>query len=323
MLTDSLIVFEIYTNLLFWHVNYRSEIDGLRALAVSLVVLYHYELLWLTGGYIGVDVFFVISGYLITKQLLGDFKSNTFNLLKFYQRRIARLFPALIFVQIIVGIFAWLTYLPGDLAGFGFESISASFSIANIYYYLKTGYFDVSSLEKLLLHTWSLSVEEQFYFIFPIAFYFSLRYLKYLHVLFLFAILLFASLLLSIYFLSSLKEAVFYLLPFRAWEILLGSLIALLGISERKNPVSWVASMSVFVGIAMIVLPAFLYDESTPFPGLSALAPCFGTAIILFYGSSIQGTLLHKTLCFNVVTYLGRISYSVYLWHWPLLVLLN
>jgi peptidoglycan/LPS O-acetylase OafA/YrhL len=298
---------------------YRPDIDGLRAFAVVPVILFHAQLTC-PGGFIGVDVFFVISGYLITSIIERHLKLNRFSVIEFYHRRIRRIFPAM-FVMIFVSFIAAFLFLtPVELKDFGRSLIAVSAFSANILFYRRSGYFDQSSEFNPLLHMWTLSVEEQFYILWPLLLSaFSAAAVSKWKIPGILCIIL-GSLLLSEYWVNNNPNAAFYLLPSRAWELALGAALAVLpslNILSRAPHIA--AEAASLVGLFMLGAAITVYDAVTPFPGYAALLPCTGAALIIAAGerrSSVGG----RMLSLRPLIWTGRISYSLYLWHWPILV---
>ncbi|PXA98275.1 acyltransferase, partial [Nostoc sp. 3335mG] len=258
--------------------QYRSDIDGLRAVAVGGVVLFH-ALPWsLTGGFIGVDVFFVLSGYLITAIIRGEAERGEFSIAKFYERRFRRIMPALLAVVIATTIASVVILPPTELRAYGKSLLGVAGFASNFVFWLDSGYFDASSAEKPLLHTWSLAVEEQFYILWPIiaaALVGTGR--KRALPIFVWATVI-MSLALAAYMVRADPSQAFYLLPSRAWELGLGALLAVRGLPAiRSNAVREALAVA---GILLIVVPMALYTEETPFPGLAAVPPCLGTFLI-------------------------------------------
>ncbi|MEI7732725.1 MAG: acyltransferase [Verrucomicrobiota bacterium] len=306
--------------------RYRPEVDGLRAIAVLAVVLFHSGL-GLPGGYIGVDVFFVISGYLITSLIINDLQQGKFTLANFWERRARRIIPALVTVVLATLIAGWFLLLPKDYVALGKSAACQSVFGANIHFWLTPvgGYFTAGTADEMpLLHTWSLAVEEQFYMIVPLTlaaiFRFpGLRTRRMLLAIFSTGIL--ASFLVSVYGVAHHRSAAFYLLPTRAWELLLGSALAIF-------PSSWIIrhrltrESASYLGLAGILFACFFYTDTTPFPGLAALPPCLGTALIVWSNNRLAGdsppTSLGRFLATRAVVFVGLISYSLYLWHWPI-----
>lgn len=304
--------------------KYRPEIDGLRAIAVLAVVLFHSGF-GFPGGFIGVDVFFVISGYLITSLIWKDLEAGKFTFKSFWERRARRILPALIVMTVAVLIAGWFLMFPNDLEALGKATIAQAVFAANIYYWKGTGYFQGAAEEKPLLHTWSLATEEQFYLLVPflLAGLFSFVALRGRQVLLiLLGIAFSASLALSIYGIEVASSATFYLLPTRAWEMLLGSLIAFLPQIQRTKRNSVLMDLVGFAGLLLVIVTCFVYSSTTPFPGLTAMVPTLGTAAIIWASrtdSKDRPTKLGAFLSVRPLVFLGLISYSWYLWHWPIL----
>lgn len=291
---------------------YRREIDGLRAVAVIPVILFHADLGLFSGGYLGVDIFFVISGYLITGILHTDIEQGQFSLARFYERRARRLLPALFLVLLCCLPFAWLWMLPGELKDFSQSLIATVVMASNVLLWRQGGYFAGPADTKPLLHTWSLAVEEQFYLFFPL-FLLLTRRLGRRHLFWTVATLAAASLAASEWAWRHEPYANFYLAPTRAWELLAGCLCAL-WLADREPRASNALSL---LGLAMIAIPMVSYDRTTPVPSVFALVPVLGTVLLILFGSarSWGGRLLGM----RGFVGLGLISYSAYLWHQPLL----
>lgn len=296
--------------------TYRSDIDGLRAVAVVPVVLFHAGFSTFSGGYVGVDVFYVISGYLITSIICEEIERDRFTIVGFYERRIRRIFPALFAVVIAASILATILFLPGDFKDFGQSALSTVFFASNILFWLKSGYFDGSSWIKPLLHTWSLAVEEQFYIFYPLYLVAIQRFFNRKFIPWTIAVLV-VSLCLSVYALPRWPSATFYLAPARAWELSIGSLLALRAFPPIPND-RWRDALSL-LGLAAIAWAVFTFSAATPFPGLHALFPCIGAGLIIYAGQS-HSSLVGRVLSVRALVFTGLISYSLYLWHWPLLV---
>ena len=296
--------------------QYRPAIDGLRAVAVLGVFIFHLKPQFLPGGFVGVDVFFVISGYLITSILLREYEHKSFSLWKFYQRRIARLFPAFYTVALATIITAFFIYSAQDLASCGIALVSAALSVANLKFILQGNYFTISPDAQPFLHCWSLSVEEQFYVIFPtILLFLYVKTNRYKTAILggLCAVSLIACVVLTY------RNPVwaFYLLPTRAWELMAGSILADLGKRphfKNGNKGMW-ASLSL-AGLALVVVSLFAVNEGTTFPGYRAIFPVLGTVCILGTKESTGGWA-EKLLSAGPLVFIGRMSYSLYLWHWP------
>ena len=296
--------------------KYRSEIDGLRALAVLPVILFHAGFDWFSGGFVGVDVFFVISGYLITTIIISEMVERKFSIVNFYERRARRILPALFFVIAACLPFAWLWLTPTDLKDFGQSLVAVSTFSSNILFWLESGYFNTAAELKPLLHTWSLAVEEQYYILFPIFLTLTWR-LGIKWVLILLSIIFFISLGFAQWGAYNKPFATFYLLPTRGWELLVGAFAAfyLKYNSHLKSQIlNQVLSL---IGFCMIVYSIIAFDETTPFPSLHALIPTIGTGLLIF--CAVPKTFIHKLLSLKFIVGIGLISYSAYLWHQPLL----
>ena len=291
--------------------QYRPEIDGLRAIAVLPVVLFHAGFQWFQGGYVGVDVFFVISGYLITTLLIEDLKAGRFSIADFYERRAKRILPALFFVAIVCIPFAIAWMVPEDLIGFGKSLVAVGTFSSNIFFWQESDYFSPVSEAMPLLHTWSLAVEEQYYVLFPLILAAFWRFGPRRLFLGILAASL-ASLAVSEWSLAHAPEANFYLPHTRAWELFTGSLLALYihhNGTQRSNLFS-------ILGLTAVLVSVFIYDGETPFPGIYALLPVVGTALIILYAAT--GTWVARLLSLRGFVFMGLISYSFYLWHQPL-----
>ncbi len=290
--------------------KYRPEIDGLRALAVIPVILFHAGIELTSGGYIGVDVFFVISGYLITSIIISEIDKNNFSLSNFYIRRAKRILPALFFFLFLSSIVAFFILPPHLLKDFGQSLFANSIFLANIFFYIETEYFNDFSETAMLLHTWSLSVEEQYYLFFPLILMFFYRF-KFLLIL---AITIF-SLILSEQFISSNAPFSFYMLPTRFWELGVGSLISLLFNKFSFNPKNkLINELFPLLGLILIIIPIFIFDKFTEFPGFNALIPVSGTALIIIFSST--NNTVGKILSNPYLVRIGLISYSLYLSHY-------
>ncbi len=291
--------------------GYRADIDGLRAIAVMLVVLYHGELLGISGGFVGVDIFFVISGFLITRQLLAAPQ----DLLGFYERRARRLLPSLFAMLAVVTPVAWYVLLPHELESFGRSLVATVGFVSNLHFWAETGYFQGPAEAKPLLHTWSLAIEEQFYLLFPALLLLLKRTgTRRLLPWFLGAAAL--SLALSVWALERHPSANFYLAPTRAWELLLGSALAILPASRAPARIAIPCTITALMVIAACAL---LYTRGTPFPGSYALPPCLAAALLIRYAPLAPP--VRRGLSWSPLVMLGLVSYALYLWHWPVLVL--
>jgi len=298
-------------------VNYRLDINGLRAWAVLAVVLYHFKVFGVEGGFVGVDIFFVISGYLMTAIIIKGLQEKRFSLVKFYMARIRRIVPVLIVVISTMLTLGWFWLNDSDYGNLAKESIYSLGFIANIGYWRSSGYFDSISLEKWLLHTWSLGVEAQFYLLFPLLMIVLWRFFpKFKVITFVLILVLFISLLLGMYFTIWKPNAAFYLLPMRGWELLAGGVVYLIASNNSLSdnfikPVFWTGIVLIFGSIIFI-------NSEDAWPGYLAVLPVLGTSLVI-YANYSNVSLLEN----GFIQWIGERSYSLYLWHWPLLVLLN
>lgn len=296
--------------------DYRREIDGLRALAVVPVILFHAGLEAFSGGFVGVDVFFVISGYLITSIVLDEQRAGRFSLSRFYERRARRILPALFIVIFASLPLACLWLLPNDLMGFARSLLAVATFSSNLLFWSESGYFDAAAEGKPLLHTWSLAVEEQFYVLLPLFLMAALRWRTQRVVLALGGMAM-VSFAISQWGAHGAPSASFFLLPARAWELLLGALVAFCFQTGFKPPDSrWLCNIGALCGVFMIVASVATLDASTPFPGLYALLPTVGTVLIIVFAH--QGTWIGRVLGARWLVGIGLVSYSAYLWHQPL-----
>lgn len=309
--------------------HYRRDVDGLRGLAILCVVLFH-ATGSLEGGFIGVDVFFVISGYLITGILLREVKTGKLSLAAFWERRVRRIMPAsLVMAAVTLGL-GLVILLPNDLQGLGKSLVAHVLTVSNFYFWKDSGYFDGASEEKPLLHTWSLAVEEQFYILYPLLFVILGRLMTSrgksadpARVLLPgFSIAAVAGLLLSVWMVHKEAQMAFYLLPSRFWELLLGGILACFPDKWLRTSGPW-SRVGAVVGLALIIGSAVQLRETMPFPGWLALPPCLGGALLIWALAPDQpGTRsfwVRRVLESRVLVGLGLISFSLYLWHWPLL----
>lgn len=296
--------------------KYRREIDGLRAIAVLPVIFFHAGFSAFAGGFVGVDIFFVISGYLITTIIINEIEEKRYSTVQFYERRARRILPALFFVMFLTVPLAWLWLLPHEMRDFAQSLIGVTTFSSNILFWKETGYFETSAETKPLLHTWSLAVEEQFYILFPplLAAVWKLggRW---------------AAITISALFCVSLgvaeigsakaPAAAFYLLPARIWELLIGTFAAI-AIRNRSAsiPQKSTAEIGSMIGMTLIAGSIFLFDKSTPFPSAYALLPTVGALLVILFTN--PNTLVGKILGHRVLVGIGLISYSAYLWHQPI-----
>jgi len=291
--------------------KYRREIDGLRAVAVLPVILFHAGFSIFSGGYVGVDVLFVISGYLITSILISELEQGTFSIARFYERRARRILPALFFVMLACLPFAYTWMLPSQLKEFAQALMAVVFFSSNILFWSESGYFAAAAELKPLLHTWSLAVEEQYYLIFPIFLLLVWRFGRN-KVFWSVVVIAAISLLLAEWGWRNAPAANFYLALTRAWELLAGSICAFLTVGRTLKSNNVLSA----IGLAAIVFAIFAFDETTPFPSVYALVPVVGTALIILFGR--QETWVAQLLSMRAFVGIGLISYSAYLWHQPL-----
>ena len=312
--------------------TYRRDIDGLRALAIASVVLYHAVPQWLPGGFVGVDIFFVISGYLITGIVLKGQSEGTFSLSEFYSRRAKRIFPALIVVLVFCLVAGWLVLLPAEYQSLGKHVAAGAAYVSNHLSLAESGYFDVAAELKPLLHLWSLGIEEQFYLLWPLLLIVAYRFN--LNPLTLVAVLFTVSFSLNVGNIDHRPVRVFYLAITRSWELLIGAMLAYANLFARNrfdalvknillrdpaqkpgDAVNWLA----WTGLCLVMLAMFGLNQRMPFPGWWALFPTLGTACLIAAGeeSSVNRRIFGSKLAVRI----GLISYPLYLWHWPLLSL--
>lgn len=300
--------------------KYRRDIDGLRAVAVLPVVFYHAHVPPFSGGFVGVDVFFVISGFLITQIISGEIDDGRFSIVNFYERRVRRIIPSLFTVLIACTITFALVFMPQDLEAYA-RSLMATLAFAsNILFSTEAGYFAAPSVTKPLLHTWSLAVEEQFYIFFPIFLVLLARFWprSRRHRPYIILAVLAVSFAMNAYFIYHRPEQTFFWTPMRAWELMLGSALALLPGNVRIS--RQVCEVIAGIGLICLAWPIFAFSEDTLFPGFNAVYPCVGTALLILANKDAP-TLVGKALGVQPLVYCGLISYSLYLWHWPIIVL--
>lgn len=295
---------------------YRREIDGLRAVAVLPVILFHAGIAPFGGGFVGVDVFFVISGYLITSIIVTERQADCFSLVDFYERRARRILPALFVVMAACVPFAWLWLVPNDLRDFARSLAAVATFSSNFLFHREAGYFGTAAELKPLLHTWSLAVEEQYYLLFPLLV-LAVWPRGRRWVAATIATLALVSLALAQWALDRHASAAFFLLPSRLWELGLGALVALyLMRTPRGEPSAVLSETASAVGLALIAVAVFGYDAETPFPGVAALVPTAGAAMVILFAT--PGTMAGRLLGGRVLVGVGLLSYSAYLWHQPL-----
>ncbi|KQM19788.1 hypothetical protein ASE73_17410 [Sphingomonas sp. Leaf24] len=299
-------------------IKYRPDIDGLRTIAVGGVVLFHAFPWLLSGGFVGVDVFFVLSGYLITSIIFGEAQRGDFSIARFYERRFRRILPALVLVALATTVAAIVILSPSELDDYGKSLFGVATFTANFVFWWDTGYFASEALDRPLLHTWSLAVEEQFYILWPLIVPMLARRKSARPLRAFVVATVIVSLLLSIVGLQLYPEATFYMLPTRAWELGLGAMLAVRAIPAIRT--AMVRETAAILGLLLILVPMVMYSEAMPFPGLAALPPCLGAVLIIHAGDK-SSTLAGRALSVGPVLYVGLISYSLYLWHWPWLVL--
>jgi peptidoglycan/LPS O-acetylase OafA/YrhL len=299
------------------NITYRPDIDGLRAIAILLVIIFHAFPKFLRGGFIGVDIFFVISGYLITSIIIKDQSNDNFNLLHFYKRRIKRIFPSLIIVLIFCIVAGWFVLLSNEYELLGKHIFASSIYISNFILQSEAGYFDTDSELKPLLHLWSLAIEEQFYLIFPLFLILGKRF--YINSIYIILICLVFSFLANVTQINDKPTEVFYFPIFRSWELLVGSLIAYLSFhsvakeqSEKfKNQLSWIGF------ILILIAWIFFNSKSMQFPSWWAIMPTVGASCLIYPGE--KSWFNRKILSSKFLIFIGLISYPLYLWHWVFL----
>ncbi len=289
-----------------------QNIQGLRAISVIAVIFFHYEINYFTGGYLGVDIFFVISGYLMS--LILDVKIDKENILNFYIKRIKRILPALVFIILFCLILGFFLLGTASYERLGKSSIFSALFLSNFFFWREWGYFDLSSLNKPLLHTWSLSVEMQFYFVFPIILFILKNLFKKIDIVFKLIFLFVISILVTEIFVESKKIATFYLMPFRLSEFLIGAI----GYHFEKKYNNRIDNIYIFlVSLILILFCFYFFNKNTNFPGFNSILPCL-LAIVLILNKN--NNLTNKILKNNLFIFLGNISYSLYLVHWPIYV---
>lgn len=294
--------------------NYRSELDGIRAVAVIPMVLFHAGVQQFSGGYIGVDIFFVVSGFLITSIFLAEKAAGKFSMVGFYERRARRILPALFLVVTVTMLFAWLWMTPAQLKNLAGSALSVVLYVSNLFFWQQGDYFGLASEQMPLLHTWSLAVEEQFYVIFPVFMVLIWRLGNRASAMVVATIAL-LSFVLAEWGSREFPSAAYYLTPTRAWELLAGVLAAYYLARNQGQPIrqnEWAA----ILGLGLLFFAIFTFDDATPFPGVYALIPVVGTLLIILFGGN--GTLVGRLLSSGPMVWFGLLSYSMYLWHQPL-----
>ncbi|MED7787525.1 acyltransferase family protein [Francisella sp. 19X1-34] len=328
------------------NIKYRKDIDGLRALAVLSVVMFHLDVSWVKSGFLGVDIFFVISGYLITTIIIRDLKENTFSLKSFYLRRVRRIFPALITVLLISTIFAWIILLPQDLENYSKSLVSALVSVSNLYFFnfLNFGYFSTNATIIPLLHTWSLGVEEQFYIFWPLIlisiFNVGIRFKwkdknigpsKFS----LFSKLVAISVIIFVYSIFCFKyfsyfeitnhysEQNYYYYPLtRAFELLFGCILAIY--FTKSKPLNSKILLNILSALAIVFMLYPILFRAVPYPSNWSIITCLGATLYIYSGSDLNYTpIINRIFCIKPIVAIGLISYSLYLWHWPIIAYIN
>ncbi len=298
-------------------IHYRKDVDGLRAIAVLPVILFHAGFVGFQGGFVGVDIFFVISGYLITSIIQSEIQAGNFSFTGFYERRARRLLPALFLVIFCCLPFAWLWMPPADVVNFSKSLVTVSLFVSNVFFWRDSGYFALANEFKPLLHTWSLAVEEQYYVLFPLFFVLAWKLKKkgLVSILVVFALASFGA---AHWGSIHKPTAAFFLLPTRVWELLLGALAAiyLAGKPPANDGAGWKFQVASLSGLALVVFAVVAFDKNTRFPGAYALVPTLGAMLIILFSG--PANLVGKLLSCRPLVGVGLISYSAYLWHQPL-----
>lgn len=296
--------------------EYRPDIDGLRALSVLSVLTFHLGT-GVPGGYVGVDIFFVISGFLITSILYGDIVVGRFSILGFYDRRFRRILPALLVVLLTTLVAGAVMFLPDEFSRLAVQTAYAAFGVSNFYFLFNSGYFDAAASQQPLLHTWSLAVEEQFYLVWPFALALLAKFAKGRESIanrWLLGVIIALSLTASVIITPVNQTFAFYMLPTRAFELALGGILAFL--PQRTGSFARYGGV---VGLIIVLGTVIYFNESMAFPGMLALLPSVGAALVIW--PRTEPAAADRVLTLKPVVYLGKISYSLYLWHWPLIIL--
>ncbi|MFS2225408.1 acyltransferase family protein [Pantoea sp. B65] len=297
--------------------KYRADIDGLRALAVLPVIAYHMGVPIISGGFTGVDIFFVISGYLICGIIWQGAIKGEFSYLDFYKRRCLRILPPLFVVLITTLLFGYHHLLPTQFTDLGNSAIATTLFSSNIFFWSQVDYFAGPAELKPLLHTWSLAVEEQFYILFPVVLLLAVRWCRQ-RITQMMLLIIAASFLLSIAGVLKKPDFTFYMLPTRAWELAIGGLIAVSSLETKASTLRMQTRHLISItGLACILFGFFWLDSSKPFPSWNALWPCVGSFLIILAG---RDAAINRLLALKPVVYIGMISYCLYLWHWPIIV---
>jgi len=299
--------------------DHREDIDWLRAIAVLAVVAFHFETPGVWGGFVGVDIFFVISGFLITGIVQSEVRSGNFSFARFYERRVRRLLPALYAMVALTAIPACHYLLTSERAEF-FRSVAAVVTFtSNVFFWAQVGYFDHAAVEKPLLHTWSLAVEEQFYLALPLLMFVLMRVVRGSRIVLPAALglLTLASFALGVWLMRTERSTgAFFMSPPRAWEFLVGGIVALEGFPAP--PRAWMRRTARGIALVMLAIPIFSLRQGPGFPGVNALLPCLGASLFIWSGIGVPSEKRAPLSPLSITSFFGRISYSLYLWHWPL-----
>ena len=299
------------------NIAYRPEIDGLRAVAVLSVIIFHAGVDAMSGGFIGVDVFFVISGFLITRIILKSIDNQSFSFSDFYARRLKRLLPAAIVLIVMTIVFGAFILSPNRYIELAKSGASSSLFMANIWFMKHSGYFDLSTQISPLVHMWSLSVEEQFYLFYPMLMIAANRIGGIKGIKLFISLTLVTSFVFNIWVVTRSPNFAFYMLPTRAWELAIGASINFVSL-PKKLP-EWINNVLSYLGVTLIIVGLFIIDHNNLYPGWLALLPSIGTASLIYSLNNHQN-IVSKLLTLKPSLFLGKISYSAYLWHWPIVV---
>jgi peptidoglycan/LPS O-acetylase OafA/YrhL len=299
--------------------GYREDIDGLRALAVLSVIGFHFEAPRVFGGFVGVDLFFVISGFLITGVIQREMREGDFSLARFYERRLRRLLPPLYAMIALMAIPSFHFLLTSERLDYLRSAVAAVTFTSNVFFWSQSGYFDHAALEKPLLHIWSLAVEEQFYLVLPPLLWLVLRFARGARLALPLALAALGAVSLSLCIwltLTGRSESAFFMSPPRAWEFLIGAALTLDGVPVLRNRILQHGLRG--VAVVLILIPVFTYQQGPDFPGYRALLPCAGAALFIWCGTGIPNRVRHPLSFLGILRFVGQMSYSLYLWHWPL-----